>query len=89
MLYLHRPLQRKQAWHSGEIEDGRKETFLSIQGDIPGLGISSAVGRGGESFFSVGQFSLSKFLVRNCAGNVFRFFPKFRQNHEALEGSVP
>ena len=60
----------------GEIEDGSKETFLSAQGDIAGLGISSTqlVEEGKVSFLF--QFSPSKFLVRNCAGNVFSFFPR-------------
>ena len=78
-LYLHRELCKKKKRASGtvgEIEDGSKETFLSAQGDIAGLGISSTqlVEEGKVSFLF--QFSPSKFLVRNCAGNVFSFFPR-------------
>lgn len=89
-LYLHRQLcKRKRASGTvGEIEDGRKETFLSIQGDIPGLGISSTqlVEEGKVSFLLVS--SLRKFLS-SWSETVLVMFsgfsPKFRQNHEMLE----
>ena len=45
----------------GEIEDGSKETFLSAQGDIAGLGISSTqlVEEGKVSFLLVSSLLLS------------------------------
>lgn len=87
-LYLHRELcKRKRASGTvGEIEDGRKETFLSIQGDIPGLGISSTqlVEEGKVSFLLVSSLFLSSWsetVLVMFSG----FSPKFRQNHEMLE----
>lgn len=87
-LYLHRQLcKRKRASGIvGEIEDGRKETFLSIQGDIPGLGISSTqlVEEGKVSFLLVSSLFLSSWsetVLVMFSG----FSPKFRQNHEILE----
>lgn len=64
-----------------------EETFLTLKVRNRGSGVWEEHVEEGKAPSLIGQFSPSKFLVRNCYGQILSFFsPRFRPIQEIPEG---